>query len=118
MISLTNEGFYGRNAAPYQTLAANVFRAVENRVAIVRSATTGVSAFISPNGEIIERIRNSQGDDLFVAGYLVSDVPLSNDKTFYTIHGDVFAYISIITAVLMTLIALYGQLRIRFPRRT
>ena len=115
MISLTNEGFYGRNAAPYQTLAANIFRAVENRVAIVRSATTGISAFINPNGEIIERVRNKQGDDLFVAGYLVRDVPLSNDKTFYTNHGDVFAYISILTVVVVTLIALARKVGIRFP---
>jgi len=48
MVSVTNEEFFGRTAAPYQTLAATVFRAVENRVAIARCAPTGVSAFILP----------------------------------------------------------------------
>jgi apolipoprotein N-acyltransferase len=93
MVSVTNEGFFGRSAAPYQTLAMNVFRAVENRVAVVRSAPTGISAFISPHGEIIERVHDSQGKDLFVAGYLVRDVPLSNNKTFYTLYGDIFVYV-------------------------
>ena len=95
MVSATNEGFYGPTAGPYQTLAINVFRAVENRVAIARSATTGVSAFINPDGKIVERIQDTNGKDLFVSGFLVRDVPLSNKKTFYTRYGDVFAYVLI-----------------------
>jgi apolipoprotein N-acyltransferase len=95
MVSATNEGFYGPTAAPYQTLAINIFRAIENRVAIARATTTGVSAFINPDGKIIEKIQDSDGKDLFVSGFLVRDVPLSNEKTFYTLYGDVFAYILI-----------------------
>ena len=93
MACVTNEGFFGRSSAPYyQSLAIYVFRAVENRVAIARSATTGVSCIIDPNGEIVERIKDGNGKDLSVAGFLVRDIPLSNKKTFYTIYGDIFAY--------------------------
>ena len=95
MVSVTDEAFCGRTACPYQTLASIVFRAVENRVAIARAATTGVSAFISPSGEILERVRNRAGEDLFVSGILVRDLPLSNHKTFYTMYGDLFAYLTI-----------------------
>jgi apolipoprotein N-acyltransferase len=103
MISATNEGFFGRTAAPHQTLAMNVFRAVENRVAIARAATTGVSAFISPKGDVIERVRGQQGDDLFVAGVLVRDLPLSTERTFYTVYGDVFAHAVIGATALIVL---------------
>ena len=109
MVSVTNEGFFGRTSAPYQTLAINVFRAVENRVAIVRAATTGVSGFINANGEIVERVRGSGGEDLFVSGVLVWDVPLSNNKTFYTVYGDIFAYTVIGTAALSLLISVCAQ---------
>jgi len=109
MVSVTNEGFFGRTSAPYQTLAINVFRAVENRVAIVRAATTGVSGFINANGEIVERVRGSSGEDLFVSGVLVWDVPLSNNKTFYTVYGDIFAYTVIGTAALILLISVCAQ---------
>ena len=102
--SVTNEGFFGPTAAPYQTLAMNVFRAVENRVAIVRAATTGVSGFISPTGRV-ERLVDDKGQDLFVAGFLVRDVPLSRTKTFYTLHGDVFAQTSIAAAALLLIVA-------------
>ena len=99
MVSATNEGFYGRTAAPYQTLAMNVFRAVENRITVIRVATTGVSAFIDGNGTIVERVRDERGDDLFVRGVLVRDVPLARGRTLYTLYGDVFAVVVTLVAV-------------------
>jgi len=109
MVSVTNEGFLGRTSAPYQSLAMNVFRAVENKVAIVRAATTGVSAFINPDGEIVERVRDSNGNDLFVSGVLVGDVPLSNIKTLYTVYGEVFAYAVIGVAAFIILVSLCAK---------
>jgi apolipoprotein N-acyltransferase len=100
MVSATSDAFLGRTAGPYQTLAMTAFRSVENRVAIARSATTGVSAFINPDGEIVERIKDSDGKDLFVSGFLIKDIPLSSKKTFYTVYGDIFAYVLIGITVL------------------
>ena len=107
MVSATSEGFYGPTAAPHQTLAINIFRAVENRVAIARTATTGVSAFIDPDGRIAERIQDGSGKDLFVSGFLVRDVPLSDKKTFYTMYGDVFAYVAIGITLLSVLYSIF-----------
>jgi apolipoprotein N-acyltransferase len=81
----------------------NVFRAVENRVAIARAAPTGISAFISPAGEVVGEVRDARGNALFVPGVLVRDIPLAREKTFYTLHGDVFAYGAIAFAVLAVL---------------
>jgi apolipoprotein N-acyltransferase len=106
MVSVTNEGFLGRTSGPYQTLAMNVFRAVENRVTIARAATTGVSAFVSAKGEVVERVTDGQGRDLFVSGVVVRNVPLSDTKTFYTVYGDVFAYAMIAVAAGLVLAAL------------
>ena len=117
MVCVTNEGFFGRTAAPYQTLTTNVFRAVENRVAIVRAATTGVSCYISPNGKIVERVRDSKGNDLFVSGTLVRDVPLFKAKTFYTMHGDIFSFAAIGASTLFFLISLYSRWRLRLGLR-
>jgi apolipoprotein N-acyltransferase len=100
MVSATNEAFLGRTAGPHQTLAMAAFRAVENRVAIARSAPTGVSAFINPDGEIVERVRDKNANDLFVEGYIVRDIPVSDKKTFYTLYGDIFAYCCIGLALL------------------
>jgi apolipoprotein N-acyltransferase len=117
MVSVTNEGFFGYTAAPYQSLAINVFRAVENKVAIVRAATTGISCFINPVGKVIDRIKDSNGKDLFISGILVRDVPLSDKKTFYTFYGDIFAYAAIGITVLIIVISLFTKQNLHLPNK-
>lgn len=92
MVNVTNEAYMGPTAGPYQTLGMNVFRAVENRVAVARAASTGISAFIGPDGRILEKVMDTDGKEIFVPGMLVRDIPLSKNKTFYTMHGDLFAW--------------------------
>jgi len=91
MVSVSNEAFYGDSAAPYQILAMLSFRAVENRVSVVRCTTTGISGFIAPDGRILDTVRDANGRELFATGVLTRDVQLSDRKTFYTRYGDLFA---------------------------
>ena len=98
MINLTNEGWFGETAAPYQLAAINVFRAVENRIYVARAANTGISCYIDPFGRIYGRVKNNN-KDIFVDGYLTKEIRISHAKTFYTLYGDVFVYITIIIAV-------------------
>lgn len=111
MVSVTNESAFGHTAGPYQTLAMNAFRAVENRVAVARAATTGVSAFIDSRGRIVSRIRDANGADLFVPGVLTWDMPLSEGKTFYTLRGDAFAQAVSIAALLVLGVCVRRSLR-------
>jgi len=101
MVNITNEGWFGETAAPYQFLAMNVFRAVENRRSIARSANTGISAFVDPYGRILAKIEDEKRKDIFVEGHRTADVPLSGEKTFYTVYGDVWAYSNLFAAVIM-----------------
>jgi apolipoprotein N-acyltransferase len=103
MVSATSESVFGPTAGPQQTLAMNVFRAVENRVAVARAATTGVSAFIDSRGRIVSKVADARGVDLFVAGHITWDVPLSSERTFYTLYGDVFAQCTTLLAVVALL---------------
>jgi len=100
MVSVTNEAVFGASSGPYQTLAMNVFRAVENRVTVARAATTGVSAFIDAKGRVLERVADAEGRELYVRGFLVRDVPLAQGTTFYTRYGDVFAVGASLAALL------------------
>ena len=100
MINITNEAWFGETAAPYQFVAMSVFRAVENRVSVARSANTGISCFIDPYGRIMGRVENNNRD-IFVEGYLTQEIPLSQKRTFYTIYGDIFAYINLTICVLV-----------------
>ena len=52
LINVTNDAWFGETSAPYQHLAMAAMRAVENRVPLVRSANTGISAIVNIDGQI------------------------------------------------------------------
>jgi apolipoprotein N-acyltransferase len=87
MANITNDAWFGDSGGPLQHLAMVPLRAVENRVAVVRAANTGVSALVLPSGEIRATLA------LGTRGTLRADVPLRRGgTTFYTRFGDLFAY--------------------------
>ncbi len=99
LASITNDAWFGNSGAPYQHFNMAVFRAVENRRAMVRAANTGISGIILPSGEVTART------EIFKRGEITGTIPLINKMTFYTRHGDVFAYLCAgITAVFIAII--------------
>ena len=99
MVNITNEGWFGETAL-HQKVAASVLRAVENRVFLVRATNTGISCFIDPYGRITGRVQKD-GKDTLVEGYLTRPVYLSEERTFYTKHGDLFAYLCLLVSVVV-----------------
>ena len=87
-VNVTNDAWFGRSFAPYQHAAFLVMRAIENRVAIARSANTGISGFVDPMG------RWTQRSALFTDAILAGQIPLTRTMTVYTRFGDVIVYIS------------------------
>ena len=95
---MTNDAWYGRTGAPYQHFSMAVFRAVENRRALVRAANTGISGFIDPAGRIIG------STPLFENAVMTKSVPVLKEITFYTRFGDIFALACLAAAILGFLI--------------
>lgn len=87
LVNLTNDAWFGRSSAPYQHLAMARFRAIENRIWLVRAANTGISAAISPSGRVVS------AGPIFETLSLDSVVGLGAEETFYTRFGDLFAYL-------------------------
>ena len=106
LVVATNEAHFRETAAPYQLLAMSVFRAAENRIAIARSANTGISALIDPFGRITHRLRGAAQKELFVEGVLVGAIAVSGSSTFYTRYGDVFAVLQVAGSAILLLLAL------------
>lgn len=93
LINITNDAWYKKTSASWQHLQSSVFRAVENKVFLLRAANTGISAVISPQGEILSVIEDENRNQIFVSGEKTSEINiLKNAKTFYTIYGDIFVY--------------------------
>ncbi|HOW59920.1 MAG TPA: apolipoprotein N-acyltransferase [Candidatus Omnitrophota bacterium] len=88
---ITNDAWFGKTGAPFQHLQASIFRAVENGLPVVRSANTGVSAFISYQGEVLSTVKDKQGKEIFMMGQTFVDLPLITQRTFFRQGGYLFS---------------------------
>jgi apolipoprotein N-acyltransferase len=94
LVNISNDGWYGDSGAYAQHLKQSRMRAVENDRWLLLDTNTGVTAAIDPNGRIIISAPRKTRTALPVS------FALSNATTFYTRHGDWFAYLcAIISAV-------------------
>lgn len=101
LINLTNDAWFGKTSEPYLHLALSVFRSVENRLFLIRSTNTGVSAVIDPAGRVLKKT------SIYDPETLLADItPLSID-TIYRKFGDIFAYFTIAVSVLMIFVAFF-----------
>ena len=83
MTIITNDAWWGNTPGYRQHLSYASLRAIETRRAIARCANTGISAFISPRGEIIQP--TPWWEQAVISGKL----PLREDLTFFVRHGDI-----------------------------
>jgi apolipoprotein N-acyltransferase len=110
LVNLTNDAWFGRTSALYlhHTLAA--FRAIENRVYLVRVTNTGLTSIIDALG------REQASLPIYRSATLVGTVRLLRLSTLYTRFGDWFAWLCSLTAVLLPLVC--WQRRRNIPGRS
>ncbi len=93
LVNITNDAWFGRSSAPWQHLSMSVFRALENRRTMARSANTGVSAVIDPLGRI------TGVSPIFQPFYLVADAPLLQAKTIFVSFGHYFGLLCLLICI-------------------
>jgi apolipoprotein N-acyltransferase len=79
---VTNDGWWGNTAGPYQHEQYAVLRAIENRKWLLRCAQTGVSCYIDPLGNIYDEI------PYYSEGVISKNIIANNEITFYAKNGD------------------------------
>ena len=102
LVNITNDAWFGRTSAPYQHLAMATFRAIENRVPLVRVANTGFSAMVDADGTIRWRT------GLFESAWRVDTISWVGIPTFYARFGDVFAYGCMALLALVVVVTMSG----------
>lgn len=117
LVNLTNDTWFGEKAEPWQHLALAVFASVEQRVGMVRAVNSGVSAFIDPNGRVIEK--TYAVDPHFhphAATASLATVPLLEaGHTVFAKVGNLFAYICAFCTLFLLLVSEYGRGAARPP---
>ena len=97
LVNLTNDMWFGRTRAPYQHRALAAFRAVENRVYLVRVTNTGLTSIIDALG------REQVALPLFQEDALVHTIQPLRTPSLYTRFGDWFAQLCSAVALLLPL---------------
>jgi len=92
-VNISNDGWYGDSGAYAQHLNQTRMRAIENNRWLLSATDTGVTAVIDPWGRISAHIPRKERSAL-VASYALTSV-----TTFYTRHGDWFAYACAIISI-------------------
>ena len=90
LIIVSNDAWFGFTSAPFLHAEISRFRAIENRIPVVRSANTGVSMIIDSYGRVLKRI------GLGKLGWLSAEIQQGNPKTLYTKFGNWFGCLCVL----------------------
>jgi apolipoprotein N-acyltransferase len=82
LLNLTNDGWFGASAGPYQHFQQARIRAIEEGLPLVRAANSGISAVVDPLGRIIKSL------PLDSEGVLDAPLPQAIAPTSYARLGD------------------------------
>jgi apolipoprotein N-acyltransferase len=95
MLNLTNDGWFGASAGPYQHFQQARVRAIEEGLPLVRVANTGISAVVDPLGRVIKSL------PLGAEGVLDSGLPQAIAPPPYARVGDGPAGLVVIAAFVL-----------------
>ncbi len=127
LVNISNDGWFvytppdgsdRMSAEHFQHLVAYCFRAVENRVPVVRAVNTGISASIDSNGRIVEYLPGRDGishGSRIASGVLLLDgqagreggvshgarILVDSRVSRYSLIGDVFARLICVAGAIM-----------------
>jgi apolipoprotein N-acyltransferase len=98
LINISNDGYFGKSPAMKQHLANVVFRAVESRRPILRVTNTGISAYISPHGDVSDETQPFIPEERI---WTVGHSPYGT--TFYSRYGDILVGLCAMISLLVLL---------------
>ena len=129
LVNISNDGWFVRfkdnkvipSAELPQHAAVCAFRAVENRLAIMRSVNTGISCLIDSSGRIVNgyiagTLPYETMKRTGVEGWFIDRIPIDKRITFFSKYGewlDIFCEICVLSMIILWLFVKF----IRFIKR-
>ena len=86
LVNISDDGWYGDTSAAWEHLNMVRMRAIENHRWVLRATNTGVTAAIDPYGRVVASAPRHRRTSIRVG------FNYEHDVTFYSAHGDLFAY--------------------------
>ena len=87
ILNISEDGWFGNSIGQYQHYSHSIFRSIEEGKSVIRSSNNGISAFINPKGQAIEKILST--DKGFIELYSFK----KSNKTIFSSQGNkIFFY--------------------------
>jgi apolipoprotein N-acyltransferase len=98
---ITNDGWWKNTPGHKQHMSYARLRAIETRTWVARSANTGISCFIDPNGNVYE----SQPWDK--AASIKKSIALTSSRTFFVRNGDITGRAAVTLSILLLTLSIF-----------
>lgn len=105
LINVSNDGWFGRSAAPEQHLMMSRVRAVESRRWLLRDTNNGYTQVIDPYGRTVASLATD------IRGELDAPYDFRSDLTPYARFGDWFCWLCVIMSIVMVAFAVSRNAR-------
>jgi len=92
-VNISNDGWFGESAAPWQHLNMARMRAIENNRWLLRATNTGITAAVDPFGRVVQTAPRNQRT------VLLASYGRETETTFYTRNGDWFPILCAIISI-------------------
>ena len=87
ILNISEDGWFGDSIGPYQHYSHSIFRSIEEGKNTIRSSNNGISAFINPKGQVIDKILTTD------KGFIELKSFKKSNKTIFSSHGNkIFFY--------------------------
>jgi apolipoprotein N-acyltransferase len=93
LVTITNDAWFDGSSAPRQHLNSARLRAIEDERFLLRAATTGISAFVDPSGEVVQELPMNQ------EGIIYAKFQPRHGITPYVRFGDWFAWLAVLWSI-------------------
>lgn len=126
LVNISNDGWYVRykeekvlpSVELSQRTVITIFRAIENRISIIRSVNTGISCVIDSVGRIRDgfvsgTLPKTALDRQGVAGWLVDNIDIDERVTFFSLHGLIVKNICAVVFAIMPILCLVKRMKFK-----
>jgi apolipoprotein N-acyltransferase len=95
LVNISNDAWYGDSAAASQHLEMARLRAIENHRYLLRATNNGLTTLIDPYGRVLDELPR------YRRMVMPARFNFESRQTFYSAHGDVFAWLCAAVGALM-----------------
>ena len=96
IVNISEDGWFGNSIGPYQHFSHSIFRSIEEGKNILRSSNNGISAHITPTGDVVNYLKSTESGVIEI-----SSMKLKKNTFFFLNGNKIFFYFMLIYITLI-----------------